>query len=382
MAAAPHAESPSPPTDGTPPRAGSRQGGSRAASPRPAWIGRPAPPRRRPAAPASEERPPTHGHAPAGVSVVHPGTPLATPPDVTVVIPVRNGRDDLAELLPLLDTALDDRRVQVLVVDRASLDRTTSLILNEHPTVTLVRSASDLGAAWSWDIGLARAAGPLIVLLDQGARPDRQALVALLDHAAEDPGCGAVCAGLVTPDGTPLPGSAPFPTLRHLLVEHSALGLAWPDNPWRRRLASLEEDRARGPEVDEAPGGLTVLRRDVLDVVGPFDTTLPHAFFRLDWLRRLRRAGYAVHLRADLAVPCRPGEPLDADDTLRLHHDRIRYARKHHGAWGVRCASLALWSWALWEAGARLLQRRPVGERGLAGAFDLLVAARHARARA
>jgi len=352
------------------------------ATPRPAWIGRTADRRARQRRSASRSTTEQKGHAPAGVTVVNPGTPLEVPPDLSLVVTVHNQRDDLARFLDDLSAALGDRNAQVLVVDRDSKDRTTTLILNQHPTVTLLRTAADLGPSWSLDIGLSRAQGPLVVLARVGLRPTRDALDSLIAHVENRPECGVAAAGLLDEDGTPLAGSAQFPTLRHLLVDFSAISRLLPNNRWRRTINSLDQDSSAGPAVDCAPAGLLVLRHEVLDEVGPFDTSLARHFHMLDWYRRMRVAGYEVHLLADVRTICRPGGPLSTAKIYQLHRDRIRFARKHHGKWGVRCATLALWSWALVEAGARLLHRGDNGQVGLGPAFDALTEAARTRAQA
>jgi len=351
---------------------------------RPAWIGHQPRrrPRRQPGAPDTLPPAETKGHAPAGVTVVNPGTPLERPPELSVVVTVNNQRDDLARFLDDLAEALGERQAQVLVVDRNSKDRTTTLILNQHPTVTLLRTAADLGPSWSLDIGLSRAQGPLIVLARAGMRPTRQGLDALIDHVSQHPECGVASVGLLDEEGQPMPGSAHFPTLRHLLVEHSALSRLMPNNRWRRHLHTLDQDDESGPAVDCAPAGLLALRRDVLDDVGPFDTSLARHYHVLDWYRRMRRAGYEVHLLSAVRLVCRPGEALTADRVYQLHRDRIRFARKHYGKWGVRCATTALWSWALVEAAARLVGRGGGTLSGVGPALDALTDASRTRAQA
>jgi GT2 family glycosyltransferase len=347
---------------------------------RPAWIGRSTRrrPRKRPSQSVAEQQ----GHAPAGVTVVSRGTPLEVPPDLSLVVTVHNQRDDLERFLGDLPDALGGRSAQVLVVDRDSKDRTTTLILNQHPGVTLLRTAADLGPSWSLDIGLSRAQAKIVILARVGMRPTRAALNSLITHVETHPECGVAAAGLLDEDGSPLAGSAHFPTLRHLLVEFSAISRLMPNNRWRRTVHSLDEDSASGHAVDCAPAGLLVLRHEVLDEVGPFDTSLARHFHVLDWYRRMQRAGYEVHLLSDVRMICRPGDPLNTAKIYQLHRDRIRFARKHHGKWGVRCATVALWSWALVEAGSRLLRRGDTGRVGVGAAIEALTEAARARAQA
>ena len=345
---------------------------------RPAWVD---PPRRQRHHEVAEDV--AHdlvaGHAPVEVSVVSPGTPLPRPPDLSVVIAVRNDLERLVDCLAALASATQDQVVQVVVVDGGSTDRTTSTLLIDFPYVTLVRTATDLGPAWSTDIGLSRCQAPVMLLCDPGARPTPEALAALRRHLVAHPRCALAAAPLDDEAGRPLPGPAPRPTLRHLLVEESGLARLWPDNPWRRRLPL----HALGGVVDGTPPlGLLALRRAALDEVGPLDTDLPWHEHYLDWVRRLAKSGWETRVIDGPRVTQVTVGGYGTDDGWRRHRDRIRYARKHHGAWGVRCASVSLWSWALVEAGARIAGRGAPLERGIFGAFEALGRARHVRAMA
>lgn|GEM_PF-2459051 len=366
---------------------------------RPAWIEEP----RRPRLPVDDGERPDPGAAadaaaraltPVDVSVINPGTPWSRPPDVSVVFHVRNDLARLSDALTHWRAACASRRTQIVVLDAGSTDRISSTILSEHRPVTLLRTGSDLGPAWSIDIGLARCEGSVLLLADTGARPSRGDIDTLCAHLDAHPRCGVAAAALQDAGGSALPGSAPRPTLRHLLVEESGLARLWPDNPWRRRLATREQDAAAGPSCPNPPAGLLALRREALDEVGPLDTNLPFHMHHLDWYRRMAQAGWELHLLSELAVPLierplsEPGDPgqfaaeFTSDDAWRRHRDRIRYARKHHGPWGVRCATLSLWSYALVEALARLAGRSEPEHRGVFGAFDALLDAARVRASA
>jgi hypothetical protein len=354
-----------------------------AIAPRPAWIDGPRPQlqlNRDPRQGEAVEAP--TGTAPVEVSVVSPGTPLTEPPELSVVLVVRNDLERLVEGLASWRVAVGERVTQTVVVDAGSTDRTTSTLVTRHREATLLRTGTDLGPAWSVDIGLARCEGPVLILADPGVRPTAADVDRLLDHLEAHERCGVVAAALARADGSPREGSAPRPTLRHLAVEESALARLWPDNPWRRQLHTCEQDAAAAPACENPPAGLLAVRREALDEVGPLDTNLPvHAHF-LDWYRRLADASWEVHLAADLAVPLVDGPPPPDDDAWRRHRDRIRYARKHHGKWGVRCCTASLWSFALLEFAARMVGRSEPENRGLFGAFEALGEARRVRASA
>jgi len=110
--------------------------------------------------------------------------------DVTVVIPVRDRRTELARCLAGL-TGL-----RVIVVDDASLDAAATAGVVARAGATLVRREVNGGPAAARNTGLAAVTTPLVAFLDSDCVPEPGWLTRLLPHFT-DPAVGAVAPRIV-----------------------------------------------------------------------------------------------------------------------------------------------------------------------------------------
>jgi glycosyltransferase involved in cell wall biosynthesis len=182
-------------------------------------------------------------------------------PEVSVVVPTH----DRSRLLALtLRSVLWQREVdlEVVVVDDGSADDTAEVVAGlADPRVRLVRHATPQGVSAARNRGAAEARGAWVAFLDDDDlwAPDK--LARQLD-AARASGRTWAYAGAVSVDGG-----------------LSIVGGVPPPPP--------EQVVARLPRYNAVPGGGSnvVVRRDVLDRAGPFDTRLYNTEDWEMWLR-------------------------------------------------------------------------------------------------
>ena len=94
-----------------------------------------------------------------------------------------NSRDDLAECLASL-VAQSYSQLEVLIVDNGSTDGSVEMVRERFPQFILLEQSKNLGFAEGCNVGIARATGNWIALLnnDAVAAPDWAKTLA---HAAE-----------------------------------------------------------------------------------------------------------------------------------------------------------------------------------------------------
>jgi len=93
------------------------------------------------------------------------------------------------------------RGVETVVVDNGSRDGTASVVEREFPSVRLVRLATNTGVA-AFNEGVARTTGAFVLVLDDDARPNQEALAAAVALLEREPGVGAVALHpIVPPEG-------------------------------------------------------------------------------------------------------------------------------------------------------------------------------------
>lgn len=185
--------------------------------------------------------------------------------DVAVsAIVVNHSRADLlGDCLCSLRDALAriDGAGETIVVDNGSRDGSVELVRGAHPDAELVPLGRNLGFATAVDAGIRRSRGRWILLLNNDATIEPEAIGELLAAGESDADVGSVAAQLRFADSPPLLNSAG--------IEVDRLGVAYD----RLLGEPPESGEAETTEVFGASGGAALYRRAMLEDIGGFDPT-------------------------------------------------------------------------------------------------------------
>lgn len=206
------------------------------------------------------------------VSLVPAGA-SATSPRVTVVVPCyRYGR----YLPEVVSTTLSQAGVvvDVVIVDDASPDGSGDVaqsLADRFPNVSVIRHQRNQGHIATYNTGLAQASGTYVVLLsaDDLLTPGSLARATAMMEA--HPEVGLVYGHVETFTDT-------VPALPRPRVSWSI----WSGERWLERIMRRGMNVISSPEV--------VMRRSLLDELGGYEPTLPHAADLFLWLRAAGRA--------------------------------------------------------------------------------------------
>lgn len=218
-----------------------------------------------------------------------------TPPHrLTVVLVSYNTR---ALLVGLLGRLAPSEWLTLVVVDNASRDGSPDAVAERFPSVELIRNADNVGFARAANQGMSRASTDYFALLnpDTDATPGLfESLVAYLEANSS---VWAVAPRLIGSEGkaqTMAAGFSPTP-MRALLY---FLGVSYL-LPWPSLGFSVPPTVRRPIDVDWLSGACIVVRREVIDRVGPLDGSFFMYGEDMDWCRRIKAAGGRVVLLAD-----------------------------------------------------------------------------------
>jgi GT2 family glycosyltransferase len=277
---------------------------------------------------------------------------VALSPAVSVIVVCFNAADTLPRCLDQL-LAQDYPRFEVIVVDDGSDDDTSALARrhlaqgpHEHD---VLRSARNRGCPHARNLGLARASGEIVAFIDADGYAARDWLRELV-RPFTDARVGAV-ASTVFYDADPL-------------VVNGAGGIVNRQG-WAADLSMNEPyERARIAVEALYPMGCGMaLRRETVDIVGPFDDRMLNYYDDVDYGIRVWRAGYRVVVA--------PGAWIDHDvslgwgvqsrKALLCERHRMRVVLKH-------CPRRTLISWSAQEARSLRSAAGAVRRRKLAAA--------------
>lgn len=314
------------------------------------------------------------------------GTPdlspdLSIPPDLSIVIVNWNTRDMTRDCLRSVFDALhgpDAGRIgaQVILVDNASADGSADMVAAEFPQVALIRNDANRGFAAANNQGFAIATGRHILLLNSDTLVHGDALSASVAWLDAHPAAGALAIKALNADGTTQMTCHQFPSLLNQFLMASGLWkLKWPRFLGRYHMTDWARDSER--EVEVISGCYLMLRRPVLDQVGPLDEDFFFFGEETDWCRRMRDAGWVL-----MFVPLGTFTHFGSVSAKKLNHKRdvmlagskVRLHRKHGGP---AAAAVAWLMAALFNASRALFWTLRAALGGGAAARDR---ARHFRA--
>jgi GT2 family glycosyltransferase len=208
--------------------------------------------------------------------------------------------------------------------------------------VELVASAENVGFPAGNNLGLARARGRRLLLLNPDTEVVGGALTALVDYLDAHPDVGVVGPQLLNADGTVQSSRRRFPTLATAFFEG-----AWLQPLAPRRLLSryyvLDRPDGETSDVDWVVGAAIMTRQEVVQQVGPLDAGYFMYSEELDWCRRIRDAGWRVVYLPEAQIVHHYGKSSEQAVTYRhinFQRARLRYFRKYHGR--LACAALRL----------------------------------------
>ncbi len=210
---------------------------------------------------------------------------------LSIVIVTWNSADCIRDCLVSIKPKPD---WNVIVVDNASADRTTTIVKKEFPHVRLIENRTNQGYAHANNQGLTAVAAEYSLLLNPDTVVVNSAFEKMLDYMNANPQVGALGPKLLNPDGSIQPSCREFPSYQILLWEFSGLSRFFPHHRIFSRWRMGYFDHRHFAEVDQPMGACLLLRRSVLDQVGLLDEQFPMFMNDVDLCYRIKKAGLGI----------------------------------------------------------------------------------------
>ncbi len=284
---------------------------------------------------------------------------------LAVVIVNYRTPDLVIDALASLEAELDPGRDVAVVVDNDSGDGSADAIERAvedrkwQAWARLVRSPVNGGFSAGNNAGIAAVAAELYLLLNSDAWVRPGAIGRLLDHASREPQAGLLSPRLEWPDGEPQISCFRWHTpVTELIL---AAGTGPVTRLFRRH--EVPQPVQPGPSWPEWTSFACVLiRRKVLEAIGPMDEGYFMYFDDVDYCRRARAEGWrvlncpdarVVHLRGGTS-PVKSAAAVRKRLPAYYYASRARYYAKFYGLPGLWAANL-LWGLGRAIAGLREL---------------------------
>jgi GT2 family glycosyltransferase len=186
-------------------------------------------------------------------------------------------------------------KMEILVIDNHSDDESIGVIRNRLSTmenVHIMESPQNRGYGRGNDIGMKRAEGHYILIInpDNELMPD--ALEKMVNAMEKDAGIGILAPKLVHEDGSVRDVARAFPSLMDVIVKRMG-GTLFSKRMDRYLQRNIDPTIER--DVDWVVGACILIRRELIEKIGGFDPRFFLFFEDMDLCRRAWKAGFRVH---------------------------------------------------------------------------------------
>lgn len=223
--------------------------------------------------------------------------------------------------------------IEVIVVDSASADGSAGMVRARYPWVHLLAEQENIGFTRGNNLGLARARGRHLMLLNPDTVVHGDALNQLIEALDTRPAVGIAGPRVLNDDGTTQSTRRRFPTLATAFFESTWLQGCAPRSVIERFIVADQPDDGVF-EVDWVQGCALAARREVYHQIGGLDTGYVMFSEELDWCRRAKDAGWRVLYLGSATITHYGGkstEQIETQKHIYFQASKIRYFRKFHG---------------------------------------------------
>jgi GT2 family glycosyltransferase len=195
----------------------------------------------------------------------------------------------------ILDTT-GSVKCEIILVDNASTERSASDFSDIFPSITLVINETNEGFARGNNIGIQKAKGDVILLLNSDALVKPGAIRNSLDFVAKSPKVAVVTCRLLYPDGKVQHNCQRFPSLKYSLFELLRLQKVLPKEKGGEILLGPFFSYNKVVYPDWVWGTFFMFRKSLL--AGFRDNKLPDDFFMygedMQWCMEFKKKGYKI----------------------------------------------------------------------------------------
>jgi GT2 family glycosyltransferase len=273
--------------------------------------------------------------------------------DVSAVIVNWNAGPALARCVASLEEHGRAVRMEIVVVDNASTDRSVEGAADVCPDVRIVANPTNRGLAAANNQGIVATSGRYVLIANPDVEFGPGAVDALVDLLDRRPRAAIAVARLRRPDGTIQTGAGDLPTLAEALLGRQAA---------RRRRATTgfwwdgwahDEERTIGHGMEAC----YLVRRAALTDIGLQDERFPLDWEGIDWSATAWATGWEVWFCPAAEVVHLGGVSLRQAQRawiVRSHRGMYRYFAKRSPAWAKPLLGAAV----AVRAGAKLVAAR------------------------
>jgi hypothetical protein len=241
---------------------------------------------------------------------------------VSIITINYNGLKDTCELIESLP--LEDKSIEVIVVDNASKEDEAAIIVCRYPQVKVIRSEKNLGFAGGNNLGIKAAQGKYLFFINNDVilKPQTSDIRHLISRLETDDKIGAVCPKIRFAWGDNPIQFAGFTPLSRYTMRNRSIGFG-------------ETDKGQYDTAHPTPyahGAAMMVKREALEKVG----LMPECYFlyyeELDWSMMFTRAGFSIWYEPACTIYHKESQATGQNSPLKtyyLTHNRLLFVKRN-----------------------------------------------------
>ena len=250
---------------------------------------------------------------------------------ITSIITINyNGIKDTCELIDSLP--LEDKSIEVIVVDNASKEDEATIIANRYPQVKVIHSEKNLGFAGGNNLGIKAAQGKYLFFINNDTLISEKGKVKsekfasafqpLIERLKSSKKIGAVCPKIRFAWGDNPIQFAGYTPLSRYTMRNRSIGFG-------------ETDKGQYDTAHPTPyahGAAMMIKREALERVG----FMPECYFlyyeELDWSMMFTRAGYAIWYEPACTIYHKESQATGQNSPLKTYYltrNRLLFVKRN-----------------------------------------------------
>ncbi|RXT04589.1 glycosyltransferase family 2 protein [Ammoniphilus sp. CFH 90114] len=216
--------------------------------------------------------------------------------DLSIIIVNYNTKELTLQAIESVYRSETNFEYELILVDNASTEAgLLDTIIDRFPDVHFIQNIRNVGFSKANNQGISESKGRYILLLNSDTIIEKDTLQVMMDYMEQHPTIGASGCKILLPDGTlDKACKRGYPTPEASFYYMLGFHKRYPNNPRfnQYQLGHLDPDQEH--EVDSLVGAFMLLRREVIDQVGPLDEDFFMYGEDIDWCYRIKQAGWKI----------------------------------------------------------------------------------------
>ncbi|RPI01270.1 MAG: glycosyltransferase, partial [Ignavibacteriae bacterium] len=254
-------------------------------------------------------------------------------PEVSVIIVNYNVRDFLSQSLLSIQKALKGIRSEIFVVDNASDDGSAQMVRHRFPNIHLIANTDNLGFAKANNIGLRKARGQYILLINPDTIVQEDTIRVMVEFLNSHPEAGLAGCKILNPDGSFQPACRrSFPTPWVAFTRIFGLSKLFPHSKLFGKYNLTYLNTEETYPVDAVSGSFMMVRKETFENIGGLDESYFMYGEDIDWCFRIREAGWRVYYVHSTQIIHYKGESTRRSSLDEIHtfYEAMRlFVEKH-----------------------------------------------------